>query len=84
MLLLDFLERHFFGKWISYGGSYPDYNLRLFKSGHGEFVGGSVHEKPDVGGEIRRPTEDFLHHVGDSSLEFIQRNILYADLAAEI
>ncbi|MDR2777078.1 MAG: glycosyltransferase family 2 protein [Puniceicoccales bacterium] len=72
----------FLNKWISYGDWYPDYSLRLFKKGHGRFVGGRVHERIEVDGKVRRIKGDILHYSGELPEEFINRNALYADLAA--
>jgi glycosyltransferase involved in cell wall biosynthesis len=73
----------FLGQWISYGDWYPDYNIRLFKKGHGKFVGGSVHERLEVDGRVQRLNGDILHYVGESLMEFVQKNLVYADLAAQ-
>ncbi|MDR1890618.1 MAG: glycosyltransferase family 2 protein [Puniceicoccales bacterium] len=79
----EFPRRTFFlDKWISYGDWYPDYSLRLFKKNHGKFVGGSVHERVEVDGRVKRIKGDILHYAGESPVEFIQKNVLYADLAA--
>lgn len=40
-----------FGKWIKHTGWYPDYQLRLFKRGKGEFPGVHVHEMVKVSGK---------------------------------
>jgi glycosyltransferase involved in cell wall biosynthesis len=38
-------KNYFCGKWIRYGGWYPDYSLRLFRKISGRFENRSVHEK---------------------------------------
>ena len=38
-------KNFFCGKWIRYGGWYPDYNLRLFRKSVGRFKDRPVHEK---------------------------------------
>jgi hypothetical protein len=72
----------FLHKWISYGDWYPDYSLRLFKKDHGRFAGGRVHERVEVNGKVRRIKGDIVHYSGELPGEFINRNALYADLAA--
>ncbi|MDR2432136.1 MAG: glycosyltransferase family 2 protein [Puniceicoccales bacterium] len=72
----------FLRKWISYGDWYPDYSLRLFKKDHGRFTGGRVHERVEVNGKVRRIKGDILHYSGELPGEFINRNTLYAELAA--
>ncbi|MDR1433135.1 MAG: glycosyltransferase family 2 protein [Puniceicoccales bacterium] len=70
------------GKWIFFGDWYPDFVLRLFKNGHGHFVGGSVHERLEIDGKVGRLKGDLLHYSCESLLKFTRRNVAYADMAA--
>jgi glycosyltransferase involved in cell wall biosynthesis len=72
----------FLSKWIVHGDWYPDYSIRLFRNGRGRFVGGSVHERVEVDGEVKCLIGDILHYPCTSLAEFTKRNIDYADWAA--
>ena len=73
----------FLNKWVAYGDWYPDYNLRFFKNGSGKFVGGNVHEKLEVSGDVKILPGNILHYTCDSLEDFTKKNIHYAELAAE-
>ncbi|MDR1413492.1 MAG: glycosyltransferase family 2 protein [Puniceicoccales bacterium] len=72
----------FINKWILHGNWYPDYNVRLFRNGSGSFVGHSVHERLQVKGKIYRLPGDILHYSCESLVDFMRRNITYADMSA--
>jgi len=50
------------GRWINHSGYYPDRQLRLFKRKRGQWVGGRVHERVDVGGNVGDLKNDLLHY----------------------
>lgn len=50
------------GRWINHSGFYPDRQLRLFKRSRGRWVGGRVHERVAVDGEVGDLTKDLLHY----------------------
>ncbi len=52
---------NYFGRYLKYGGAYPDTQLRLFRKGKAHFPCISVHEKLDVEGAIGRLKEALLH-----------------------
>ena len=49
------------GKPIRHGGWWPDYVLRLFRCGHGQFTDALVHERVIVQGQIGRINSPLLH-----------------------
>jgi glycosyltransferase involved in cell wall biosynthesis len=55
-------KNHMLGRWLKYGGQYPDTQLRLFERGKAKFPCKHVHEKLEVTGNIGRAPCDFLHH----------------------
>ncbi len=59
------------GRWLKYGGLYPDWQRRLFRREKGEY-GAVVHsgEVPSITGQIRRFNLDIIH-------DQIDNNILY-------
>jgi glycosyltransferase involved in cell wall biosynthesis len=42
----------YFGRWLRYGGKYPDYQIRLFKKGAVRYSDDLVHEKPVGAGTV--------------------------------
>src|SRR5437588_11561512 len=60
------LRHVFLGRWMRYGGYYPDMKLRLFRrvtnSGIAHFTDRPVHESVTVAGKVETMTKDFLHH----------------------
>lgn len=45
-------RNHFFGRWVRYGGQYPDTQLRLFRRGTARFPCRHVHERIQVQGAV--------------------------------
>jgi glycosyltransferase involved in cell wall biosynthesis len=56
----------------------PDYQLRLFKQGKGEFLGTHIHEKLQVDGKTGYLNAALLHRAYDSPLDFIRRAFIYS------
>jgi glycosyltransferase involved in cell wall biosynthesis len=60
------LRHVFLGRWMRYGGYYPDMKLRLFRritsNGPAHFADRPVHESVQVGGRVETMKKDFLHH----------------------
>jgi glycosyltransferase involved in cell wall biosynthesis len=60
------LRHVFLGRWMRYGGYYPDLKLRLFRrvtsSGAAHFTDRPVHESVTVTGRVETMKKDFLHH----------------------
>jgi glycosyltransferase involved in cell wall biosynthesis len=50
------------GKWIHHSGFYPDRQLRLFRRTAGQWVGGRVHERMEIKGEVGELKNDILHY----------------------
>ncbi len=51
----------FLGQWIRHGGLYPDWQVRLFRRGHGRFVDRDVHESVEVDGRLERLAGHLVH-----------------------
>ncbi len=62
-----------FGKWIQSGMWWPDYQLRLFKKGKGEFPQKHVHEYIYVEGKTEKMQEPMLHRNYDSIAQFLYK-----------
>jgi glycosyltransferase involved in cell wall biosynthesis len=71
------------GEWIRHGGLYPDWQLRLFRRGHGAFVARAVHEAVRVDGPVERLPHPLLHRSYRDLADFVARADRYSTLAAE-
>lgn len=49
------------GRWIRHGDFYPDWKLRLFRRGAGEWVGVNPHARVELRGEVRRLRGELEH-----------------------
>jgi len=76
-------KNYFCGRWISHGGWYPDYNLRLFRKGTGYFQERLIHEKVVVEGRVGYLKHPLQHYTYDSVDDYLQRLSRYSTLAAE-
>ncbi len=74
---------NFLGKWIKHSGWYPDYVLRLFKKGSGNFTDTLVHEKAAVNGRIGRLRNHLLHFSYPDIDTYFLKLKRYSSLAAE-
>lgn len=73
----------FWGRWVRYGGLYPDWQLRLFRRGRGRFVARAVHESVEVEGEVGRLRAALVHRSYRDVADFLARADRYSTLAAE-
>jgi glycosyltransferase involved in cell wall biosynthesis len=68
-----------FGKWIEHTGWYPDYQMRLFKKGYGEFPEKNIHELIKINGEIGYLRNPMIHYNYQSIHQFLNKfRIIYA------
>jgi glycosyltransferase involved in cell wall biosynthesis len=82
------LRHVFLGRWMRYGGYYPDMKLRLFRrvtsAGAACFTDRPVHESVAVEGRVETMERDFLHH-GYPNLEiYLEHMNRYSTLGARI
>jgi glycosyltransferase involved in cell wall biosynthesis len=75
-------RNYLWGRWLRYGGLYPDYQLRLFKRGEGSFKAQRVHESVAIDGRIERLQSPIEHHSYQGISDVIQRLDRYTNLAA--
>ncbi|NLI83589.1 MAG: glycosyltransferase family 2 protein [Deltaproteobacteria bacterium] len=75
-------RNYFCGKWIRYGGWYPDYTLRLLRKGAGRFEERAVHEKLRVHGRTGRLEHPMEHYSYRSISDYLERLDRYSALAA--
>lgn len=76
-------SNYFLGKFLTKGGQYPDYTMRLYKRGKGNLPAKDVHEQAKVlppVGFLKNP----MQHYGTPDFEnYLTRNNKYTSLMAE-
>lgn len=73
-----------FRKWIQYTGWYPDYQLRLFKNGKGQYISKHVHEELVVTGNTEKLLNPLIHEAYQTIYQFLHRGLtIYAPNEAE-
>lgn len=70
----------FLGKYLRYGGVYPDGVIRLIKKGYAHFPAESVHEQIVVNGRVGWLKNDLLHIDSPTFSRYLTRNSRYIDL----
>tara|TARA_Y100001970_G_C14138423_1_gene805723 strand:- start:462 stop:1244 length:783 start_codon:yes stop_codon:yes gene_type:complete len=55
-------KNHVLGKWVKYGGLYPDWEYRLFRKEYGKWWDREVHSRIIVSGEIGILDIPIIHH----------------------
>lgn len=75
-------RNYLWGRWLRYGGLYPDYQVRLFKRGRGYFKAQRVHESVQIDGRVSRLQQHLDHYSYQRLGDVIHRLDRYTDLAA--
>jgi glycosyltransferase involved in cell wall biosynthesis len=73
---------YYLGKWIRYGGWYPDGEIRLYRRDKGRWEGG-LHAKIVVGGKVSKLKSRYLHYTYRNIADQIQTIDKYSRIAAE-
>lgn len=73
-------KNFFLGKFLRYGGVYPDGVIRLIKKGKARFPCRDVHELMEVDGKIGWLSSPILHYDSPTFARYLQRNSRYIDL----
>lgn len=74
-------RRNFFlGRFLTKGGQYPDYTLRLYRKGLGRLPAKDVHEQAVVEGKVAYLKNDLLHLRDKSFAQYLDRFNRYTDL----
>lgn len=72
----------FLRKFLTKGGQYPDYTLRLYRRGKGRLPAKDVHEQAVVEGKVSYLQSDLLHLRDKNFSEYLDRFNRYTDLLA--
>lgn len=72
----------FLGRFLTKGGQYPDYTLRLYKKGKGRLPAKDVHEQAVAEGKVGYLKNDLLHLRDKNFSMYLERFNKYTDLLA--
>lgn len=75
-------RNYFLGRYLTKGGQYPDYTLRLYRRGKGRLPAADVHEQAMVEGEKLFLNNDLLHIRDKRFSAYIDRFNRYTSLIA--
>ncbi|MBI4320667.1 MAG: glycosyltransferase family 2 protein [Chloroflexi bacterium] len=70
------------GRWMRYGGLYPDFHLRLFRADKCTYAG-QVHEQPAISGKVLPLRGDVIHYTYDDFADYLAKINRYTSLQAE-
>lgn len=73
-------KNFFLGRFLTKGGQYPDYTLRLYRKGKGRLPAKDVHEQAVVSGKVAYLKNDLLHMRDKTFSIYIERFNRYTDL----
>lgn len=75
-------KNYFLGRYLTKGGQYPDYTLRLYRKGIGRLPCESVHEQAMVNGSVGYLKNSLLHNPFPNFAEYLSKANRYTDLLA--
>lgn len=75
-------KTYYLGRWIHYGGWYPDGEIRLYRREKGRWEGG-LHAKIFVNGDVKSLKNQYLHYTYRNISDQIQTIDKYSQIAAE-
>lgn len=75
-------RNYFLGKFLKYGGTYPDGVIRLFKKGKARFGEKSVHDQYQIDGRVSWLHHPLLHYDSPTFAKYLLRNDRYSTLFA--
>ena len=76
-------RNYYFGKWLRYGGNYPDYQLKLFKKSGSSSYRYRVHEKIALNGKTGYFSNWCEHHPYPTLDEYFRKFNVYTTLDAK-
>ena len=74
---------HYLGKRVKYGGSYPDYVIRLFNKKYFAGYQGILHEQPIISGELEHLKSDLLHYTHRDLSSMLKKSLVWTELEAQ-
>lgn len=76
-------KNYYFGKWLKYGGHYPDYQIKIFRT-EGTVYTKMLHEKLQIDGAVRKISNPIKHYPYETINDYIQKFQLYTTIEARI
>lgn len=76
-------KNYFLGKYLKYGGVYPDGVIRLFKKGKAYLPCKDIHEQMVVEGRVGWLKNDLLHLADPTFGRYLERNRRYINLIVQ-
>lgn len=76
-------KNFFLGRFLTKGGVYPDYTIRLYRKGTAHFPCKTVHENVDVSGVVGHLKNDLLHYADPDFERYLMRWNRYNELDAD-
>ena len=76
-------RNYYLGRWLRFGGNYPDYQLKLFKKSSCTLYQNRVHEKILVQGRIGYMKQWCGHYPYPTVESYMEKFRLYTDLEAQ-
>lgn len=73
-------KNFFLGRYLTKGGQYPDYTLRLYRKDKGRLPAKDVHEQAEVEGKVDYLKNNLLHIRDKSFSQYLERFNKYTDL----
>ena len=73
----------YLGQRVKYGGSYPDYVIRLFQKKDFKGYQGILHEQPLITGKLAYIKSDLLHFTHRDLSSMIQKTLVWTDMEAQ-
>lgn len=74
----------YLGRWIRFGGWYPNHLVRVAHRQHSAWTEPTVHEELKINGETRLIDSPLLHYTFSSIQQQVQTNLRYAQLGSEV
>ncbi|MEW6377861.1 MAG: glycosyltransferase family 2 protein [Thermodesulfobacteriota bacterium] len=79
---IAYRRTYYLGRWIRFGGWYPDCEIRLYRKDRGRWEGG-LHAKVVVDGKVGSLKNEYLHYTYRDISDQIQTIDKYSRIAAE-
>lgn len=76
-------KNYFLGKFLTKGGQYPDYTLRLYRNGKAKLPCKSVHEQAQVSGTVDYCVHPLLHYSYPDFNHYLEHFNRYTDIFAD-
>lgn len=76
-------SNYFLGKFLKYGGTYPDGTVRLVRNGKAHFALKDVHDQMIIDGQVSVLSHDLIHMADPTFSRYLTRSNRYTSLQAE-